>query len=442
MPLDRTTAKTNSASRRVDTPLGLRARVAPTRPLPRSRPRVTRSRTIPVRALLTLGLVLVVGLGWWGAASLWRQRTAAAILRQLDRAPVESLEGLLGRARVLGDDGRRVLLEGTLHPRDVVRSASRRQLDAEIDAWRTLDAATASRRIAWLADQLVEILPRTPATGKRYLASLGSELLTWPIDRDAIDATRLVARCEVLLRAGFEAVPLRSIDDLDAESTDPDDTAPGRVPAMMASRATPIDEPSESLPTFPPLEPTPPIVDPWQGVAEGPVEPLLPAETAEPSRFRPLGASTELADAPSDARGTPPIVDPNVGPPAVADVWSEGRVRGASHLELLRRLHLADIAESAAALAELRRRGFRPEMITLGERLTDPDREIRLAAIEHLRENRRLDPIPWLMVAAKDEDPQVRRAALVALAGAEDPFQARWAQRRLEEMGESTIERR
>jgi len=394
---------------------------------------------------MTLGLVLVVGLGWWGAASLWRQRTAAAILRQLDREPVESLEGLLARARVLGDDGRRVLLEGTIHSRDVVRSASRRQLDAEIDAWRTLDAATASRRIAWLADELVEILPRTPATGKRYLASLGSELLTWPIDRDAIDATRLVARCEVLLRAGFDAVPLRSIDDLDPESTVPDDTAPGQVPAMMASRATPLDEPSESLPTIPPLDPTPPIVDPWQEVAEGSSESPQPAETTEPNRFRPLDESTELADAPSgrpDSPDTPTIVDPNVGPPAVADVWSEGRVRGASHLELLRRLHLADIAESAAALAELRRRGFRPEMITLGERLTDPDREIRLAAIEHLRENRRLDPIPWLMVAAKDQDPQVRRAALVALAGAEDPFQARWAQRRLEEMGESTIERR
>jgi hypothetical protein len=70
----------------------------------------------------------------------------------------------------------------------------------------------------------------------------------------------------------------------------------------------------------------------------------------------------------------------------------------------------------AAAHAELLRRGFSEVEVAVARRLTDPDPAERLALVGHLPQIAGIDPEPWLLWLCRDEDADVRLAALTLIA--------------------------
>ena len=67
------------------------------------------------------------------------------------------------------------------------------------------------------------------------------------------------------------------------------------------------------------------------------------------------------------------------------------------------------------------RRGFSEVHLKLAQQLFDPDPEVRKQLVRMLPDLHSIDAMPWLLRLTRDEDSEVRLAALTLLATTGDP---------------------
>lgn len=452
LPRERTPATSSPASRRVLPVQPIRARRdgAHDQPGAAISSITRRSRAAKVAASeapqelrgwnrWAVGILVVLVVGGFLVARragdvLWRRHYASQIAATWETAPADALDSSMLRLRLLGEPGWGLLVKALAHSRPEVQRAARQHLTLELDAWRELDSAESSRRVELLSELLHDMLPQLSIAGRRYAGTLATEMLVWPLDSEQVDPLQVVMRCEAILRARLEAVvlPQESLTDEASQEA-------GTPAARQSSEGASSSELRDSSPNG------------WDvamlGESEGPASPLpmlnplleaslLPPGTSDGETAISPNAEKEMTE-PGRAVGPespPAVISPR--PPASTQERSRGwgLETRETHWQLLQRLHASDRIEQGRAEAELKRRGFTSALLEVGRELAAPDPERRLAVVESLRTRRQLDPIPWLKQAAKDEDLQVRRAALVALMERGDAFEAQTAQRRLEQL--------
>lgn len=386
-----------------------------------------------------IGILVVLVLGGLLVArragdALWRRHYASQIAATWETAPADALDSSMLRLRLLGKPGWELLVKALAHSRPEVQQAARQHLTLELDAWRELDSAESSRRVDQFSEQLHDVLPQLSIAGRRYAGTLATEMLVWPLDSEQVDPLQVVMRCEAILRARLEAVvlPQESLTDEASQESEPP-VAP-ESPGDSSS-----DEPRNSSP------------DGWDvamlGESEEPASPLPMLNPLLEAALLPPGTSdSETAISPNTAEETtesdrgvgsespPAVISPRTPAPTPESGRGLGLETRETHWQLLQRLHASDRIEQERAEAELKRRGFTSALLEVGRGLSAPDPASRLAVVESLRTSRQLDPIPWLKQAAKDEDLEVRRAALMALMERGDAFEAQTAQRRLDQL--------
>jgi HEAT repeat protein len=118
---------------------------------------------------------------------------------------------------------------------------------------------------------------------------------------------------------------------------------------------------------------------------------------------------TQIASAP--AGGNQAGTNNGTGAPA-------GKFVHVETVELLRQLHAGGVEQ---AEVELRRRGFSDVQLELARQLFDPDPRVRMCLVERLPSLQSVNVVPWLLQLCRDEDSDVRRAAVALIATTGDP---------------------
>src|SRR6185437_15812286 len=165
------------------------------------------------------------------------------------------------------------------------------------------------------------------------------------------------------------------------------------------------------------------------------------AAAAEPRRFSPEAAaqSRPVAAAKKPADRNPLRAAANQPAQTVDDqaeqaAWSDspegaaaaaagdsGRWKKTAMGELFAELASGSAQASAAADAELARRGFSRREIEVGKHLTSTDADERRRWTEALPGMRGIDAKGWLLLLSRDDNAGVRRAAVTLMATSQDP---------------------
>ena len=365
--------------------------------------------------------------------------------RQLNTVPDSRAAALVAQAAALGEPGIPVLVEALGSKRKSVARAGKTALIKQLGRWKKLNTQTASSRLAVLADALATDVENFDSTAQSDAAHFATRILSWPLDAETVDPARVILSCEKVLRAAAtrgDVPPRQGVADWE------------RLPVELA------DVPSPLLPT----------ADRLRAERPGPTDASIPelsrlpggglpidlSSPADEVRDQQLGESARV----SDARSTPPghlvgmpdakpispaggsrrpVAAPGAMRPRPEDTSDEGAmasrkpsVRSLSlerpvnlarleSTELLQRLHGEDRAKSNGVAAELSRRGFSPKQIALGRQLFDPDPEVRKRLARSLPGQPGIDAAAWLKFLCRDDDAEVRLAAITLLATTADP---------------------
>jgi hypothetical protein len=374
---------------------------------------------------LALAAWLYMAEGAW-TARYWQS--------QLEAAPDDELRSLAARIAASGDAGLDALVACLGSSKESVRREVRLALDDELDRWARLPNREASDRLGRLAAALAET-KNLDSASSWFAADLATRILLWPTDGGIVDRSRLVAHCEQVLRAshaprdGEGPDRWRRADDV-ARSEKA--AAARRISSMPLATGAP---PPESLqaPGLPPM---------LAGLQET-GEPPNVAAVAEPRRLgpgaaaqsRPVAAAKKPTDRnPLRAAANQPAQ--TVDDQAEQAAWSDplegaadaaaasgdsGRWKKTAMGELFAELGSGSAQASAAAGAELARRGFSRREIEVGKHLTSTDAEERRRWTEALPGMRGIDAKGWLLLLSRDDNPGVRRAAMTLMATSQDP---------------------
>jgi HEAT repeat protein len=127
----------------------------------------------------------------------------------------------------------------------------------------------------------------------------------------------------------------------------------------------------------------------------------------------------------SDGRGEPLVASNRAlaveGDRPKAEVLSSTALARLDPRELIKRFRDADGATAERIRSELERRGFGQVQIELCRQLADPDPQARKRLARTLPEMHSVNAVPWLLWLARDEDAEVRLAAITLLATTADP---------------------
>jgi hypothetical protein len=93
-------------------------------------------------------------------------------------------------------------------------------------------------------------------------------------------------------------------------------------------------------------------------------------------------------------------------------------VRELADMEVMRLLHHADYGVRFTAEKDLGRRGYTRDHLPLAKQLVHPDPRERRKLAEQLPRLANIDPRPWLLQLAEDDDLDVRRTAAGILQAA------------------------
>jgi hypothetical protein len=312
-------------------------------------------------------------------------------------------------------------------------------LAEQMDRWELLRSEHSSPKVAELVRLLARNRPATSPNAQQTVHDLAMRCLRWPLDRTAVDAQQVIADCETVLTAAHS----RSMRGLDDEAgSEP------AVDAVVHQRPAPLPPPqSFALRDSRPVAVDPRIVTP--SLDNGP----LGSEASSNRQGMQVPTTREAATRPPDTdhRRTNPIDDSAVAPspydvprhprvPAVAansasqfGAWTtplvEGPLSNLPDIEVIRRLDSSTPELPNAVTDELRRRGYTELDLRIAERLVDPDARIRLQLVQWLPQAPGIDAGRWLLWLARDDEPQVRKAAITVLATASDPSLRRQLER-------------
>ncbi len=426
-------------------------------------------------------VALLVAAGLAGLAAGLRRpllRLAARHWTQkLQTAPDEQIEPLLHQAAAWGEEGIPVLVDALGSNREGVARASRRVIFAELDRWKQLPVQERTARLAALAQALAGRVEQFGPTARSDAAELAARILLWPLDSETTSAREVIAACDTILQvvhaprhrvargAGLgapdqmpAALPSGRGEDLGepgSEALWPQDvpfpgaaqdaardqpvaemarlpggglpiewfpTPPGEAPGAVSTARRPEDEPG-LLPRPPDarrLGPGPPGSVGGQGAAEPDDQTPGVHQPAPPDRAQTTILNGEMRLGP-EAMGAGTTGRAAVPAAASSAGGQVDSLAAWDVLDLMRRLHDDDQAAAGAARGELARRGFGARELELARRLTDPRPEVRRELAEVLAGLAGVDAVVWLRWLSRDQDADVRLAAVTVMATTGDP---------------------
>jgi hypothetical protein len=367
--------------------------------------------------------------------------------RQLETVPEAEAGELLAQAARLEAAGIPVLVEAMGSRRKAVAAAGHQTLLDELSRWQLLRARDSSPLLAILAESLAERADRFPPAARRDAAYLATQILLWPLDGSKADRGRVLACCEKVVRVCGGQVDGPALRDGEGADLAPedflaasdmgsdgladhlDDDAPQRtgVPLPRVS-ALPggglADQSDPSLATAPACESDdsapktavdgPALEQPLRLLAEPenakslirPPRPLQADKRDNSLSLRPLGfgssGAEEGAALPESSSDAAPL-----------DL--------AGTLELMRQLFSPDSPAAGDARRKLAAAGFTPVHFEIARQMFDPDAAVRVALARRLPGLGSIDPVPWLECLSRDENAEVRLAAMAILATTGDP---------------------
>ncbi|MGD0654282.1 MAG: HEAT repeat domain-containing protein [Thermoguttaceae bacterium] len=387
------------------------------------------------KRLLAIVVVAVIGAGAaFYAINVIRAQTTAAYWRhQLAAAPDDEVENVAHGIAELDAAGIPVLIEALGSERECVAQAAKQELFARLEQWRTLSADEYALRLTALAEELAGQVDHFCPEGQRDAADVAGRMLIRPLQGGGVEAHKLLAASEKILRVGLNAK---------GESKRIKTAAFAR-PALLAA-----DDISNALEL------------PWSESSESAEETINDGGSAGKSVFPPEGsdddespAADSLANQPwmlgrqgknqkrasriADSDETPSQSGRNVA--LDGQSAGTGRVRPVSHdaagidgrlsallaaedaVELTRELNAKDDTKAEAAEAELIRRGFTKMQLDLARKLFDPNPQVRKRLVQELPGLQGVDAVPWLMELCRDAETEVRLTAITFLATSSDP---------------------
>lgn len=423
--------------------------------------RLAAATAIPVAAV---GVVVgaVVWVFWpWLSMPNWRSTLAAADSSQA--------RTLLAAAAGRGREGIPYLAEALASGRPDVARMAAEMLHQHTRSWRKMAPEQAAQCRAELASALAERVERFAPEQLALAAELATELLARPIDDRVASAVDVAAACERIIRFAQQAAAERGDHSTNQALSERQPNTPlsaagsnpsaqwveplersdfgalsGRFARNPADRIASAGNLSTDLDELAGV-----VVDRADGAyldRSGPDQ----ASVAFEQRTRAM----QWSEAPSQPKYASPVATPNrpgtlvdrqdpaepnrriglgrVGPstpwlPATPPANSASDDAGAADpamLDTRALMHLLTATSgdrSQRAAEELRRRGFSEAELRLARQLVDPDPAVRLGLCSQLLGTEQIDPVPWLLELARDEEARVRLAALGLLATTGDP---------------------
>lgn len=329
-------------------------------------------------AFIAGGLTLamsVAGVRWhrtWLAERLHQRLVRAA------EVPDEEVAVRLEQLAKLGEQGLPAVVAALHHDHQEVRSVVQTFLDEQLVAWQQLPASESSRRVRVLAEQLAQHSSTATPEMLRASATYALQCLAWPRG-ERTSGPGWAHACEQVLvaarRAGAlqEVLPGRGDDSQELITVSLRDEPSLGMPPSTVPRNLPAPEVSEKLP--------PKII------------PKSPVDSSDPRGNR-----------------DPPAELPRLPPAEWVSLADD---------ELIERV--GDPSFRAAALDELRRRGFSDMDLQVARAAVDPDPRRRESLAQTLPQLTGIDIRSWLLWMLHDESPRVRAVAARWLATSNDP---------------------
>jgi hypothetical protein len=284
-----------------------------------------------------------------------------------------------------------------------------------MDRWQLLPARQSTPKVARLARTLADVGKIRNAAAVDARRDMTIRILLWPIDREVVNAAKLVSDCESVLR-GTGAVAGRA-DPVQTAAVDQSVTS--TLPLSVADSATSL----VPAPLFPggglPLEvveipdlPRADAVPPDYSLAsDGAV--TQPGQSLAARAAISTGALPDPSSVSDPAEFSAPAPVPQHDP--------QTSFAGLADRLVMERLQAEDPRIVQAATTELQRRGFQSRDVELARRLVDPDSQVRLELVDALPQVPGIDTRRWLLWLCRDRDPLVRKAAVTVVATANDP---------------------
>lgn len=421
-----------------------------------------------ILALLILGGTTVAATYYWLGQS--KGRLAAEKRAELERISEDELPLGMRELLAYGEPGIVEAVDALESNRPEVVSAARTALREELLLWRNLDPYDGTNRVAILASTLKDRMNHLRASEKELAAELATDILVWPLQGESNERLAIVRDCEDILRSSFDN--RRSVasysDRAEEYEAILDDIRQQRLASRVVNQES--DEgtfadsnsaliagdvpPASGIELFPATSgdssgvPARSVSSPSSTEPNGFVVRSAPAPplggnnsgSTTPDRFTPPALSGEsylpeiIVDPSQGAapvqRGTLPvgeaIAEPQTLP--IYDTQPSEQVpfdqstsvhlnyQWLPHIQLMKYLHSRDATIAAEAEKELYDRGFSPTQVEISRKVTHPDVNVRVAAIDELTNGIRFDPKPWLRWLCEDNEIVVRSKAIAFLA--------------------------
>jgi hypothetical protein len=324
--------------------------------------------------------------------------------------------------------GLSVVVEALGSERASVATSAAVALDQQLDRWRELPPADASRRLANLARGLANRVDRWPAGARSAASDLALRILDWPLDARAVSRRAVIADCEHVLRvqgadaqlvASASPGPLSRPDTTRAAGrspTDPQQPAVDVTPAALAGGDLPVAEHDSA-----PLPPAVPGVTQPRSI--GDQEPaLLPT----PQMDDLTGDETPTAEHSGRERTRRPEETPQDGLSSIRPLSNETAAGLEVDFETLPDRALFPYLDGYdgrwTELAEktLRQRGYQQLDLALARKLVSADVATRRELVDTAAQLSH-GAGRWLVWLSQDPEPGVRQTAVSLMVTAQDP---------------------
>ncbi|MFZ5832624.1 MAG: HEAT repeat domain-containing protein [Planctomycetota bacterium] len=375
------------------------------------------------------------------AARLWYE--------QLETAPDRQAEPLLRKIAALEGPGIPALVAAVGSRREAVARAARDLIDERLANWQQQGLAKLDEQKR-LVQTLLDQMDRYGPTARADAALWASRVLSAMPDASLADRSELIRICEAILQRESEGrtplaerAPWATVEP-NSNHANRADTGEGSrdlAPALAKLPHLPGGGlPLDAAPRAATLEPL--FASDYDGRRTAmrggtkadsanreaePAEPGYLPRTQEISR--PLNSSAHRL--PRDYAARPMSMDALTGegadtianPLRTPDSASKSadQFNSVDDLSLMRLLRSADASEASAAKSEMLRRGFSEVECELGRLFCDPDPQVRIGLAQSLPSLRSVDAKGWLLRLCRDEDAEVRLAAITLAATAADP---------------------
>lgn len=287
-------------------------------------------------------------------------------------------------------------------PRSALANEARRLIRQQVEDWIRLPELRRSDRAVALATALARHVADYDGPSRDLATDLALRLLMSPDRNPRSGALGLVEACQRVLDVAEEVSP-------------PSAALPkATTHAALATTLAPLDQPPIVVPTTArhparDVAPLPPATTPRAPVLAPPVvepRPLAPEQSAQPLQT-PLDNLLEPRPGTTATRTSTTLPAEDITSRATLALFSD--------------LNDADPQTAKAASTELARRGCSARLREVGKHLTSTNAAERRVWVESLPGLAGIDAKPWLLLLSRDEDADVRLAAIKLMATSQDP---------------------